>query len=125
MSGFFSSGPQCSNSVTKNTSQPFITQSVRRTTCVVEDGAFEGTVLKEGVGRRDIFKVAVLKQGILKLHRLYLNAFKPKGKRKKGYLAEAETNGDPTDCDILRGGGGGGLREPTCHGCTLPHGVFG
>lgn len=47
-------------------------------TCVVEDGVFDGAILKEGVCGLDILKVAVFKQRVLKLHRLYLNVCKPK-----------------------------------------------
>ena len=46
-------------------------------TCVIEDGVFDGAVLKEGVGGPDILKVAVFKQRILELHRLDLNVCKP------------------------------------------------
>lgn len=42
-------------------------------TCVVKDGVFDGAVLKEGVRRLDVLKVAVLKQGVLELDRFYLD----------------------------------------------------
>lgn len=49
-------------------------------TCVVKDGVFDGAILKEGVGRLDVLKVAVLEQRVLELDRLYLDVSKPKWK---------------------------------------------
>lgn len=82
-------------------------------TCVVKDGVFDGAILKEGVGRLDVLKVAILEQRILKLDRLYLNVGKPKWKESHISLS----------CVIrywrLKVAV---LRRRTCRECTLPRG---
>lgn len=47
-------------------------------TCIIKHSVLNGAIFKEGVGRLDVLKVAIFKQRILKLHRLYLNVCKPK-----------------------------------------------
>lgn len=46
-------------------------------TCVVKDGVFDGAVLKEGVCRLDVLKVAVLEQRVLELDRFDLDVGEP------------------------------------------------
>lgn len=46
-------------------------------TCVVEECGDEGAVPEEGVAGGDVLKVAFLKQGVLKHHRLHLQVYKP------------------------------------------------
>lgn len=47
-------------------------------TCVIKDRVLDGAVLKVSVGRPDVLKVTVLKQGIFKLHRLDLYIHEPR-----------------------------------------------
>lgn len=46
-------------------------------TSVVEKGGNEGAVLEEGVGGGDVLKVTLLKEWILKNHRLHFQVHKP------------------------------------------------
>lgn len=46
-------------------------------TRVVEEGGNEGAVLEEGIAGGDVFEVTLLKQRILKHHRLHFKVHKP------------------------------------------------
>lgn len=46
-------------------------------TCVVEEGGNKGAVLEEGVAGGDVLKVTLLKQRVLKHHRLHFQVHKP------------------------------------------------
>lgn len=52
-------------------------------TCVVEEGGNEGAVLEEGVAGGDVLKVTLLKQRVLKHHRLHFHVHKPADKDAK------------------------------------------
>ncbi len=55
-------------------------------TCVVEEGGDEGAVSEEGVAWRDILKVAFLKHGVFKYHRLHLQIQEPLMTKRKDSL---------------------------------------
>lgn len=46
-------------------------------TRVIEEGGNEGAVLEEGIAGGDVFEVTLLKQRILKHHRLHFKVHKP------------------------------------------------
>jgi len=79
-----------SHSKTFNSSAIFVYSSVL--TSVVEKGGDKGAVSEEGVAWRDILKVAFLKHGVFKHHRLHLQIQEPLIAKRKDPLRNLVTH---------------------------------
>lgn len=79
-----------------NTGPPLLpsTHSTYLLTCVIKDGWFNGTVFEIGISRRNIFKIAFIKECVLEEHMFKVHLCEPVGETLASEWFIQEKKGD-------------------------------